>query len=287
MSASEARSEGAARAESATASEARSEGAARAESATASEARSEGAARAESATASEARSEGAARAESATKAGERVGILGGTFNPIHRGHIHAAEQVLGKLGLARVVFVPAADPPLKRGGAGPIAPAALRLAWVELAVQGRAVFSVDDLELRRSGPSYTVDTLRALTAKLAPARLVFLIGEDAFAELDAWREPAALLSLADFAVMTRPPGLGRPLRSLLSKPLAAQLDWASDGESATQRSAKTSIARVAIEALDVSATEVRRRIRAGESVRYLLPEAVHDAVIASGAYAAR
>jgi nicotinate-nucleotide adenylyltransferase len=120
--------------------------------------------------------------------------------------------------------------------------------------------------------------------KLAPARLAFLVGEDAFAELDAWREPSALLTLADFAVMTRPPGLGKPLRSLISEALAAQIEWAADGESGMHLTAKTSVARVHITALDISATDIRRRIRTHESVRYLLPEAVHDAVIASGAY---
>ena len=120
--------------------------------------------------------------------------------------------------------------------------------------------------------------------KLAPARLVFIVGEDAFAELDAWREPAALLTLADFAVMTRPPGLGKPLRSLISEALAAPIEWAADGESGLHRTAKTSVARVHITALDVSATDIRRRIRTHEPVRYLLPAAVHDAVIESGAY---
>jgi nicotinate-nucleotide adenylyltransferase len=215
---------------------------------------------------------------------ERVGNFGGTFNPIHLGHLHAAEQVRARLGLARVVFVPASDPPLKRGGAEQIAPAALRLAWVQAAVRGHPSFTVDDLELHRAGPSYSIDTLRALHASLAPARLVFIVGEDAFSELDAWREPAALLTLADFAVMTRPPGLGKPLRSLISEALAAPIEWAADGESGTHRIAKTSIARVRITALDVSATDIRRRIRTHESVRYLLPEAVHDDVIASGAY---
>ena len=228
-------------------------------------------------------SSGAKRPQRAAGA-RRIGVLGGTFNPVHRGHLHAAELVRKRLDLARIVFVPAADPPLKRGGAETIAPAALRLAWVQSALRGRPRFVADDLELRRAGPSYTVDTLRELAARLAPARLVFLVGEDAFAELDLWREPSTLLTLADFAVMTRPPGLGKPLRSLLSKALAAQFEWDADGESGTHRAAKTRLTRVAIDALDVSATEIRRRIRAGESVRYLLPAAVHDAVLASGAY---
>jgi nicotinate-nucleotide adenylyltransferase len=237
-------------------------------------------------TASEARSDAKSSepSEVTQPALGRVGIFGGTFNPIHVGHLHAAEQVRAQLGLGRIVFVPAADPPLKRGNGQALAPAALRLTWVQAALQGHPAFTVDDLELHRAGPSYTVDTLRALGAKLAPARLVFIVGEDAFAELDAWRDPAALLTLADFAVMTRPPGLGRPLRSLISEALAAPIEWAADGESGTHRTAKTSLARVHITALDVSATDIRRRIRTHESVRYLLPEAAHDAVIASGAY---
>jgi nicotinate-nucleotide adenylyltransferase len=189
-----------------------------------------------------------------------------------------------QLALSRVVFVPAADPPLKRAGAQVIAPAALRLAWVEAALRGHPHFVADALELRRAGPSYTVDTLRELAARFAPERLVFIVGEDAFAELDLWREPSALLSLADFAVMTRPPGLGKPLRSLISEALSAHIEWAADGESGTHRTASTSLARVVIDALEISATDIRRRIQAGESVRYLLPEAVHDAVLASGAY---
>jgi len=219
-------------------------------------------------------------------AAARIGILGGTFNPIHVGHLNAAEQVQEQLDLARILFVPAADPPLKRAGAQPIAPARLRLAWVETALRGHPAFEASDIELRREGPSYTVDTLRALRKQLAPARLVFIVGEDAFAELDAWREPASLLTLADFAVMTRPPELGKPLRSLISDALASAFDWAADGESGTHRTTGTSLARVRIRALDVSATEIRRRIRTHESVRYLLPEAVHDDVIASGAYEA-
>jgi nicotinate-nucleotide adenylyltransferase len=215
---------------------------------------------------------------------KRVGILGGTFNPIHAGHLHAAEQVLAQLGLARIVFVPAADPPLKRNAGETIAPAAQRLAWVRAALRDHPSFTADDLELHRAGPSYTIDTLRALRAKLAPAPLVFILGEDAFAELDLWREPAALLTLADFAVMTRPPGRGKPLRCLISESLGAAIEWAADGESGTHRSAGTRVARVAITALDVSATDIRRRIRTHESVRYLLPEAIHDDVIASGAY---
>jgi nicotinate-nucleotide adenylyltransferase len=215
-----------------------------------------------------------------------VGIFGGTFNPIHLGHLRAAEEVREALGLARVVFVPSADPPLKRSGPEGIAPAAERLAWVELAIRGNPAFSVDPLELGRAGPSYTVDTLRELARRLAPARPVFIVGCDAFAELAAWREPKALLELAHFAVVTRPPGRGS-LADWIPPELAAELALAPGGEEARHRSAGSWLRRVPIRALDVSSTDVRRRLREGRSVRYLLPDPVLDAVVRSGVYTGR
>jgi nicotinate-nucleotide adenylyltransferase len=235
-------------------------------------------------TASEARSEAKpSEITTAGRAGGAVGIFGGTFNPIHLGHLRAAEEVREALGLAHVVFVPSADPPLKRGGPDPIAPAAERLAWVELAIRGNPAFSVDPLELERPGPSYTVDTLRELGRRLAPARPVFVLGCDAFSELAAWREPKALLELAHFAVVTRPPVRGA-LADWIPPELAADLALSPDGEEARHRSAGTWLRFVPIRALDVSSTDVRRRLREGRSVRYLLPDPVLDAIVRSGTY---
>jgi nicotinate-nucleotide adenylyltransferase len=218
----------------------------------------------------------------APKSDGGVGIFGGTFNPIHLGHLRAAEEVREALGLARVVFVPSADPPLKRAGPDWIAPAAERLAWVELAIRGNPAFSVDPLELARAGPSYTVDTLREFARRLAPARPVFVLGCDAFADLAAWREPKALLELAHFAVVTRPPGGGGALADWIPPELAA--DLVLEGEEARHRSAGSWLRRVPIRALDVSSTDVRRRLREGRSVRYLLPDPVLDAIVRSGVY---
>lgn len=217
----------------------------------------------------------------------RTGILGGTFNPVHVGHLRAAEEVREILGLARVVFVPSADPPLKRDGSQVIAPARARLDWVRAAVASNPHFAVDPLELERSGPSYSVDTLAQLAERLAPSRPVFVIGEDAFAELGSWREPERLLTLCDFAVMSRPPGRPGPLAGWLPEALAAALDWAPDGRSGRHREAGTRVAHVPIRALDVSATDVRRRIREGRSVRYLVPEEAREAILSSGHYARR
>jgi len=219
--------------------------------------------------------------------GVAVGLFGGTFNPIHLGHLRAAEEVREKLGLARVVFVPSADPPLKRGGPEVMAPARQRLAWVELAIQGNPAFSVDGLELERPGPSYTVDTLRVFAERLAPARPVFIVGSDAFAELASWREPKALLALAHFAVMTRPPAGDDEGSDWIPAELAAELILAPNRREARHRSAGTWLRRVPIGALDVSSTDLRRRLSEGRSVRYLLPDPVLDAVVQSGVYATR
>jgi nicotinate-nucleotide adenylyltransferase len=219
----------------------------------------------------------------------RVGILGGTFNPIHVAHLRAADEVADQLGLERVIFVPSARPPHKAprerdGNLDPIAPAAERLAWVRRAIAGNDRFEVDTLEIDREGPSYLVDTLQAMRKRTAPELPVFMLGADAFAEMDTWRAPEKLLSLAHFAVATRPPLGARTLTDVLPASLAAPFEMADDGQSAVHRDAGTCLRLVEITALDVSASAIRAAIRAGGSVRYLLPESIHDTVLASGCY---
>jgi nicotinate-nucleotide adenylyltransferase len=216
----------------------------------------------------------------------RTGLLGGTFNPIHVAHLRAAEDVAEALGLARVVFVPSATPPHKKPAPGEVmAPAELRLAWVARAVAGNPCFAVDDLEVARGGLSYSVETLRAYGARLAPERPVFVIGQDAMAEIHTWKEPAELLALAHFAVMTRPPLAPASLAALLPPDLARAFAFEPDGAAAHHREAGTWMRRVPVTPLDVSASDLRARIRGGRSVRYLIPDAVREAVLASGVYA--
>ena len=220
---------------------------------------------------------------------ELVGLFGGTFNPIHVGHLRAAEEAAEALGLDRVLFIPAADPPLKRDGSQVIAPAKERLDWVREAIADNPRFEVSALELEREGPSYTVDTLRILREQLAPAELVFIVGQDAFAELPSWREPETLSTLAHFAVVTRPPGVTQPLGSgrladWLPDAFRANYELSEDGRSAKHRKAGTWIRLLTISALDVSATDLRRRLRKGLSVRYLTPEATREAIEGCEAY---
>ncbi len=213
----------------------------------------------------------------------RFGVFGGTFNPIHVGHLRACEEVAEELGLERLWLVPSAEPPHKRGDA--IAPARERLAWVRAAVADNPRLAVDDLEIERGGRSYSVDTLREIGARVAPERPVFVIGHDAFVELDSWRDPETLLTLAHFAVTTRPPVEDGSLADWLPKCLRDDVEIAPDGRSGRHRRAPTWLRLVRISALDVSASDIRRRLRAGRSVRYLVPEAAREEILASGSYA--
>jgi nicotinate-nucleotide adenylyltransferase len=221
----------------------------------------------------------------AAAAPPRVAIFGGTFNPIHLGHLRAAEEAAELLALERVLFVPSADPPHKAGGAAdPLAPAKLRLDWVRLAIADNPRFEADPLEVERGGRSYAVDTLRALGERLAPERPIFLIGHDAFALVDTWRDPQAIFELAHFAVIVRPGVSPGSLAEWLPEQVRGDVALAPDGRSALHR-VGTWVRVLEIAALDVSASELRARLRAGRSVRYLLPERVREAVMQSGVYA--
>ena len=214
-----------------------------------------------------------------------LGVFGGTFDPIHRGHVHAARQVLERLALARLLFVPSGTPPHKQDDR--LAPARLRCEWVRRAVEGDARFAVDTLEVDREGPSYSVDTLRTIGARVAPQLPVFVIGCDALADMGSWREPETILEIAHLAVMARlEPGAPDEgtLAERFPSGLAGALEFDARGLSARHRRSDTWVRWVEIDALPISATEVRARLAAGLSVRELLPPPIHDAVVASAVY---
>lgn len=216
----------------------------------------------------------------------RVGIYGGTFNPIHMGHLRAAEEVAEVLDLERVIFVPSAQPPHKRTREeDPIAPAAERLAWVRAAVADNPRFEVDALEVERGGSSFAVETLRIIGRKTAPELPVFIIGHDAFVDLGTWREPERLLTLANFAVTTRPPAAKGSLAEWLPSIYENEVEIASDGLSGRHRTAGTWIRLVEISVLAISSSDIRARLREGRSVRYLIPKAVEEAIARSRAFA--
>ena len=196
-------------------------------------------------------------------AGPRRGLFGGSFNPPHVGHLAVAEACGQALGLDRVVWMPAAAPPHKLGDAA-LAPAADRLALVRLAIAGNPRFHASDLELRRAAdgrPSYTVDTLRALGAD---GDWALLVGGDSLAGFARWREPREILRRARLAAYRRP---GADLGDVPDWVLA-RTDFV-DGP-----------------ALDLSSTELRARAAAGRTVRYLVPDAVGEAIAERGLYGA-
>jgi nicotinate-nucleotide adenylyltransferase len=187
----------------------------------------------------------------------RIGVFGGTFDPPHLGHLVVASDACEALGLGRVLWIPSAVPPHKLGTVK--ASAEARLEMVRAAVEGDSRFEADDVELRREGPSYTVDTLRELAARHPGDELVLLIGADNLREIPGWREPDEILRLARVAVLSRD-GAGVPPDA----PIPAT--------------------SVAVTRVDVSATEVRRRAAAGETIRYLVPDAVRALVERRGLY---
>jgi nicotinate-nucleotide adenylyltransferase len=220
-----------------------------------------------------------------TETRARIGVFGGTFNPVHTGHLRAAEEVVEVLDLERMVFVPSADPPHKTDLADDrIAPAELRLEWVQLAIRDNPRFEVDPLEIERGGASYSVETLRAIGERIAPEKPVFTIGHDAFVEIDSWREPEALFELAHFAVITRPPVARVPLTDWLPRCVRSAVEPDPGGRVAWHRRANTWIRLLDIPALDISSSDIRLRLRDGRSLRYLLPLDVAEAVEKSGAY---
>jgi len=213
-----------------------------------------------------------------------IGIYGGTFNPIHLGHMRAAEEVVEALGLDRMLFVPSARPPHKRDEIDETAPARTRLEWVELAVRDNPRFVADAIEVDRPGPSYLVDTLRALRERFAADELTFVVGQDAFSEMGTWRAPREIFRLAHVAVTTRPPVVSGSIAGWLPECVAQDFDVDRDGARARHRDGTTRIQQVPVTPIDISASDIRARIRAGRSIRYLLPEAVRAAVLASGVY---
>lgn len=218
----------------------------------------------------------------------RFGLLGGTFNPIHLGHLRAAEEVLETLALERVVFVPSRIPPHKQQDPRDrIASSAKRLEWVERAVAPHKNFSVDRIEIEREGPSYLVDTLRTIRERERGEEAgtpVFIVGEDAFAEMGEWREPGEIFELADFAVMTRPPGRLDDLKKRIPGIVKGAFEFEADGRRAQHRNAKTRIELVSITALDISSSKIREACRRQRSIRFLVPESIREEIEVSREY---
>jgi len=211
-----------------------------------------------------------------------VGLLGGTFNPIHNGHVAIARQAREVLALDRVVLIPTGDPPHKPHEN--LAAAKDRFEMVRLAIASDRSLSISDVEVRRSGKSYTIDTIRLLQQEYGPdARLFFLIGLDAFLEFPTWRDPATLLTLCSFVVLSRP---GLSFQALSGLPLIPSIPHASLVELDAGRSVRLDVP-VGAQSLiclrlppnSVSASDIRARIAQGAPTAKLLPPVVESYIL--------
>lgn len=187
----------------------------------------------------------------------RVGIFGGTFDPIHFGHLTLAEQCREQCQLDEVWFVPAAQPPHKQGAV--ISPVKSRCEMVEFAIAGNSAFRLSSIEIDRAGPSFTVTTLEQLNSEDPSRELFLLIGADSLIDFPHWRQPNRILELATIVAVNRG---DRPLpdRSLI-RAVCGDL-------------ADTKILGVNMPAIDLSSTDIRRRVSEGRNIRYLVPRAV-------------
>jgi len=189
----------------------------------------------------------------------RVGVLGGTFDPVHLGHLAIAEEVRIKLDLDRVIFIPAGQPRLRADEY--LTPAIDRLRMVELATGDNPRFQVCDIEIQRSGPTYTVDTLVELGQRFGPdTSLYFIVGADILGQFHRWKDPEKVLEACHLVVVSR---AGHQ-----------DDDWPEWFQGAD--SAKDKVTQLEIPMVDISGTEIRRRASLGESVRHLVPDLVAE-----------
>lgn len=183
---------------------------------------------------------------------ERIGLFGGSFDPVHLGHLLVAQAAREELGLVRLCFIPAAQSPFKPENQP--APPGERLRLLRLALVGKTWCEIDDQEVRRGGVSYTVDTLRDYTRRFSGARLFYLIGADHVLQLPKWREAPELAGLADFVVIPRPGQTEQPLPA----PFRGH--------------------RLAGFPLGLSSSQVRARVKSGQPIDHLVPAAVAEAI---------
>lgn len=218
----------------------------------------------------------------------KLGILGGTFNPIHFGHLRAAEEARKLAGLDTVIFIPSGNPPLKTGG---IAPAHHRYAMVRLAIRKKPHFDLLDLEPRTRQKSYTVKTLEKLHDLYPGDSLHFMLGIDAFLDIPNWYRPERLLSLAQFLILSRP---GCRFADMSASPYLSvrketlrKLDMGTMPSYSTTLKNKNTVTLLNVSPVNISATDIRTRITEGKSLKYLLPADVESYIISHKLYAFR
>ena len=187
----------------------------------------------------------------------RLGVMGGTFDPIHYGHLVAASEAASAFELDKVLFVPTGEPWQKQT----ITDAGHRLAMTKLAIDGNSLFEISTVDVRRAGPTYTIDTLRDIHESNPEADVFFITGADSIAQIDSWKDSSQIWPLAHFVGVTRP---GHSLE--------------------VPKSAAGEVSLLEIPALAISSTDIRARVESGKPIDYLLPNSVIDYIHANHLY---
>ncbi len=200
---------------------------------------------------------------------ESIGVLGGTFNPVHNGHLIVAQDAMESFNLSRVLFIPSAEPPHK--STSELAPPEARMAMISLAVEGDERFELNSMEIDRGGVSFAVDTVRELRRLYGNSRICFIIGEDTLPELHMWKDIDILLQLCEFVTLARP---GFPITDQVGGQLDLPDPWP-----------ERLLSRKAVaHQIDISSSDIRRRVSEGRSIRYLVPDAVQMYIEANKLY---
>lgn len=211
----------------------------------------------------------------------KIGLFGGTFDPIHWGHLRSAEEVREAFSLDRVIFVPAADPPHKKRR--PTTSPRERLEMVRLAIAKNPGFSVSAVEISRPGKSYSIDTLRYFCARKPRDSLYFVLGLDAFREIATWKDFHEIFRLCHTVVTSRP-GCAEPM-SLEGMPVAVRRVFCYDrAQDFYRHESGTCLFFLKITEIAISASDIRNRLKEGKSIRYLVPPDVESYIRTKGLY---
>ena len=229
------------------------------------------------------------RSEASTKHSPlKMGLLGGSFNPIHNGHLTIAQHVHERMQLSQVLFIPTGDPPHKRDGS--LAPANVRLEMVRLAIADNPLFTVSDIEMQRKGKSYSIDTIRALHHHYGPStELFFIIGLDAFLDFPTWREPTELLRICHVVVVPRPGQSFQALAGMSLLPSLHSNELAGLDTGALNRldiaiPSDPGVTCLAFPPCPTSASEIRRRVRNKLPLVNMLPPLVQSYILRHSLY---
>ncbi len=215
----------------------------------------------------------------------KIGIFGGTFNPIHYGHLRAAEEVREKIKLDKILFIPSGKPPLKISD---ITDVRHRYEMTRLALMKNAHFEISDIECRQTNKSYTVKTLKELKKNYPERNLYFILGIDAFLDIPNWWHHEELVTLTHFIIISRPGFRFIDLQTSsvieTKKSILRKLDNAGIETYATKLQGNVMLMLLRLTPIGISSTEIRSRIRRGRSIKYLLPAAVESYIIANKLY---